>query len=88
MFVSLRCLLALALGGVVGTAQAAAPGPEILPTAATRFSALYAAAGGKPSVAQLEQYLAQGTPSLAQFAKLRRVTAQRLAEAMAREPAV
>jgi len=88
MFVSLRCLLVLALGGVIGTAQAAAPGPEILTADATRFYALYEAAGGKPSVAQLEQYLAQGTPSLAQFAKLRRVTAQRMAEAMARDPAL
>lgn len=86
MFVSLRCLLALAIGGVLGSAHAAAPGPEILTTDATRFYALYEATAGKPSVSQLEQYLAEGTPSLLEFAKLRRVTAQRIADAMARDP--
>lgn len=88
MFVSLRCLLALAMGGMIGSTQAAAPGPEILTADATRFYALYEASGGKPSLAQLQQYLAQGTPSLGEFAKLRRVTAERMAEALARTPAL
>lgn len=88
MFVSLRCLLALALGGALVSAHAAGPGPEILTADATGFYALYEATAGKPSVAQLEQYLAEGTPSLREFAKLRRVTAQRIAEAMARDPSM
>ncbi|MEG0185951.1 MAG: DUF2268 domain-containing putative Zn-dependent protease [Stenotrophomonas sp.] len=88
MFVSLRCLLALAIGGALGTAHAAGPGPEILSTDATRFYALYETTAGRPSVAQLEQYLAEGTPSLREFARLRRVTAPRIAEAMLRDPSM
>ena len=88
MFVSLRCLLALAVAGASAVAVAAPAGPEILTSDASRFYALYDASGGRPSVDQLEQYLAQGTPSLAAFARLRRVSAERIAGAMAREPAL
>lgn len=88
MFVLLRRLLALAFVGGIGATQAATPGPEILTADATRFYALYEATAGKPSVAQLEQYLAEGTPSLREFARLRRVTAERIAEGMLREPSM
>lgn len=88
MFVTLRCLLALAMAGAAGMAGAAPPGPDILTGDASRFYALYEASAGKPSVAQLTQYLEQGTPSLAAFTKLRRVTPGRMAEAIARDPAM
>ncbi|MDI9239555.1 DUF2268 domain-containing putative Zn-dependent protease [Lysobacter sp. LF1] len=70
-------------------AQAAPPGPQILTEDVTRFYAMYDATAGKPTVEQIEQdYLARGTPSLHEFAKLRRVTAQSIADRMARDPAI
>jgi len=62
-------------------------GPEIRIDDVTRFYALYDATGGKPTVEQIEQdYLAKGTQSLHEFAKLRRVTAQSIADRLARDP--
>ncbi|MFQ6308919.1 hypothetical protein [Lysobacter capsici] len=64
-------------------------GPDIRIDDVTRFYALYDATGGKPSVAQIEQdYLAGGTQSLHEFAKLRRVTAQSIADRLASDPAI
>jgi hypothetical protein len=82
-----RMLLATAL--LPATALAAPPpGPDIRTEDATRFYAMYDAAGGKPSVTQLQQYLDDGTPGLAEFVTLRRVTAQRIAERIAADPAM
>ncbi|HDS1549901.1 TPA: lytic murein transglycosylase [Stenotrophomonas maltophilia] len=84
-----RCLLALACAGAVGAAQAATPpGPQIVTTDASRFYALYDSTGGKPSVAQLAAYLAEGSPGLGELAKARRVTPERMAEAIASQPGV
>lgn len=64
-------------------------GPEILTSDVTRFYELYDAADGKPSVEQLERdYLAKATPSLIEFAKMRRVTAQSIADRLAKDPAI
>ena len=64
------------------------PGPQILTTDASRFYALYDSTGGKPSVAQLAGYLAEGSPGLSELAKARRVTPERMAEAIASQPGV
>lgn len=85
----LRCLLALACAGAVGMAQAdTPPGPQILTTDASRFYALYDSTSGRPSVAQLAGYLADGSTGLDELAKARRVTPERIAEAMASQPEV
>ncbi len=83
----LRGLLALAYAGAVGVATAAVPaGPQILTEDVSRFYALYDSAGGKPSVAQLRGYLAEGSAGLAELAKARRVTPEGIAESIASQP--
>ena len=67
--------------------MAQAPGPQIT-TDASRFYALYDSTGGKPSVAQLAGYLAEGSTGLGELAKARRVTPERMAEAIASQPGV
>ncbi|QWP78369.1 lytic murein transglycosylase [Lysobacter sp. K5869] len=62
--------------------------PEIRTDDVERFYALYNAADGHPSVAQLDEYLAQGSPSLKEFAQLRRVTGERIAAQIAADPAM
>nr|WP_233264188.1 DUF2268 domain-containing putative Zn-dependent protease [Lysobacter panacisoli] len=65
------------------------PGADIVTNDVARFYALYEASDGKPSVVQIENdYLAKGTPSLVEFAKLRRVTAQSIADRLASDPAI
>jgi hypothetical protein len=64
-------------------------GPEIRTEDVARFYALYDATGGKPTVEQIEKdYLARGTQSLAEFARLRRVTAQSIADRLQSDPAM
>ena len=73
--------------GAVGVASAGTPpGPQILTTDASRFYALYDSTGGKPSIAQLASYLAEGSPGLGELAKARRVTPEHMAEAIASQP--
>jgi len=71
-------------------ARAALPsGPQIHIEDVTRFYVLYDATQGQPTVAQLEQaYLGQASSSLQEFARLRRVTAQRIADQMRSDPAM
>ncbi|MGF6419462.1 hypothetical protein ABH900_002972 [Stenotrophomonas sp. AN71] len=89
MSIPLRCLLALACAGAVGVASAGTPpGPQIVTTDASRFYELYDSTGGKPSVAQLGGYLTEGTTGLAALAKARKVTPERIAEALAGQPAL
>ena len=77
-------LLACALAQA-GTVQ----GPEIRTDDVTRFYALYDATDGKPSVEQIERdYLSKGTQSLSEFARLRRVTAQSIADRLASDPSM
>lgn len=64
-------------------------GPEILTADVDRFFALYDAAGAKPSAEQLDRdYLGQGTPGLAHFAELRRVTGARIADTLTTRPQI
>lgn len=74
---------------VVAPAQAARQGPEIRTDDVTRFYALYDATDGNPTVEQIEKdYLAKGTQSLGEFARLRRVTAQSIADRLKSDPAM
>ena len=69
--------------------QAGATEPEIRTDDVTRFYALYDANEGRPSVEQLQaEYLAPGSQSLKEFAQLRQVTAERIAERIESEPEI
>src|SRR3990170_7438129 len=71
------------------TVQAAEPGPEIRTDDVARFYAVYDSAQGKPTAQQLQQeYLARASPGLVEFTKLRRITGERIAAAIAERPAV
>jgi hypothetical protein len=79
---------ALILAAICSAWSAAAATPEIRTGDVTRFYALYDATGGRPSVAQLDAYLAEGSPSLREFAQLRRVTGERIAAQIEAHPAM
>ncbi|MDH5825023.1 DUF2268 domain-containing putative Zn-dependent protease [Luteimonas sp. RD2P54] len=68
--------------------RAPAVEPEILTEDVTRFYALYDAENGRPGEAQLDAYLAEGSESLREFARLRRVTGARMAQRIAEDPAM
>lgn len=75
-------LMAVALPGVAAE-------PEILVDDVMRFYALYDANDGSPSAEQLEsEYLALGSPSLKEFAQLRRVTGERIAARIGTDPEI
>jgi len=79
----------LAALAFAGAPCLAASGPEIRTDDVDRFYALYAANEGRPSAEQLDaEYLSLGTDSLKEFAKLRRVTGERIAERIAADPAI
>jgi hypothetical protein len=82
----LRACLAVACGAICGAAFAATP--EIRTGDVDRFYALYDATGGRPSVEQLDAYLAGGSQSLREFARLRRVTGERIAAQIASNPGI
>jgi hypothetical protein len=64
-------------------------GPAIHIDDVTRFYALYDATGGHPTVEQIDkEYLAKGTQSLHEFARLRRVTAESIAARLESDPAI
>lgn len=63
--------------------------PEIRTDDVARFYALYDANDGRPSAEQLEsEYLAPGSPSLKEFAELRRVTGERIAARIETDPEI
>jgi len=80
-------LAALSLGlALCAPAQAAEP--QIHTADVERFFRVYDAAQGKPSAEVLQRdYLDPGSEGLKTFARLRRVTAERIAEAIAKDPA-
>lgn len=71
---------------------AAAPvrhGPEIRVGDVERFYEIYDKAGGKPSAEVLQRdYLDQGSPGLLEFARMRRITGERIATMIAERPAL
>lgn len=74
---------------LAGTAASIAQGPEIRTEDVERFYAVYDAAGGKPTADQLRHgYLDAASPGLVAFAKLRNITAERMAAAIADRPAM
>lgn len=85
-----RLTMFLAALAACAVAHAGAPrGPDIRIDDVTRFYALYDGTGGKPSVQQIEHdYLADASQSLREFAKLRRVTAQSIADRLNSDPAM
>jgi Predicted Zn-dependent protease (DUF2268) len=82
----------LVTGAVIALATCSTPaanaaGPSIHTEDVTRFYQVYDAAGGHPSVDQLQHdYLDPGTEGLHHFAQARNVTAQRIAETLAKHP--
>ncbi len=74
---------------LTGAAPQASSGPEIRIDDVTRFYAIYDAAGGKPTAEQLQHdYLDKGSTGLAEFARLRNFTGERMAAAIAERPAM
>lgn len=77
-----RTVVAVLLAALAFAAPAlAAPrGPQFVTRDIDRFFRIYDAAHGHPSVEALDRdYLAQGSPALHEFARLRNVTGQRMA---------
>jgi hypothetical protein len=79
-------------GWVIAFVLAAAsptPSPDIRIDDVARFYAVYEAAQGRPTAQQLQQqYLAKASPGLVEFARLRRITGERIAAAITDRPAV
>jgi hypothetical protein len=68
-------------------AAATGPTPEILTQDVELFFRVYDASGGHPSAAQLQHdYIEAGSDGLRQFAQIRRLTGESLAEALAKHP--
>lgn len=85
-----RIGIAVLIGAFVCAAAAsAADGPEVQIEDVERFYRLYDATGGRPTVEQLQHdYLDAGTDGLHTLAKIRNVTAARIAETLAKRPEI
>ncbi|MCW4462119.1 DUF2268 domain-containing protein [Sphingomonas sp. BT-65] len=80
----IRATLALMLAGL---SPAAGDGPEIRTADVDRFYALYDATAGKPSVAQIQRdYLDHASDGFAAFMRMRRITAESIAQRLAAQP--
>jgi hypothetical protein len=78
----------LALGGLLAAAQSAAA-PTIQIEDVALFYKVYDAANGHPTAEQLQRdYLDAGSDGLHQLAKLRNVTGARIADTLAKNPAI
>jgi len=88
--VNIRIVLAAATGfGLVSATNPARPNPEIRIDDVSRFYALYDATAGKPTTQQIQQqYLDESSPGLIEFAKLRSITSERIAAAIAKRPEI
>ena len=64
------------------------PQPLIVTSDVDRFFALYDAADGSPSAEALQTYIDEGSPGLRVLAEKRRVTGQRIAEALETRPVI
>jgi hypothetical protein len=88
LFPRIACGFAVVLSPVLsqaGSPPASKPVIEI--DDVRRFYEIYDAAGGRPSADVLQRdYIDGGSPGLQTFARLRRTTGERIAEAIAREP--
>jgi hypothetical protein len=78
-----------ALDATLAAATATLAGPQILTQDVDRFYEVYDAAGGHPTEAQLQHdYVDSGSDGLNQFAKLRNISGETLAKALAKHPEV
>lgn len=68
-------------------ALATTPGPAIVTTDVDRFFRIYEAAHGHPSAADLQAYVDAGSPGLHDFARLRSLSGEAIAKAIAKTPA-
>lgn len=93
----LFCVLLLLLSACAGAPRAddnaaalqSQPGPDIQTEDVALFYRVYDAAAGRPSAEQLQRdYLDAGSDGLRTFATLRRTTAERIGEAIARQPEI
>jgi hypothetical protein len=81
------CLIAIATGCASSRATQATKGPAIQIEDVERFYQLYDAAGGRPTAEQLQRdYLDVGTAGLRHLARVRNVTGERIAQAIATRP--
>ena len=82
-------LAAAPLFSLAAAAPPAGHSPEIRVADVDRFYAIYEAAQGKPTAEQLQRdYLDKGSDGLAEFAKLRSITGEKIAAAIGERPAV
>jgi hypothetical protein len=88
--VKIPIFLAAAAGlSLAGATNSVQPNPEIRIDDVSRFYALYDATGGKPTAQQIQQqYLAQASAGLVEFARLRNITSERIAAALAQRPEI
>lgn len=83
------CVGVAGLGLSLSAGRATAVEPEVRTGDVDRFYAVYDAAGGRPTAAQLQSdYLDRGSEGLRQLARIRRITGVRIAEAVAADPAL
>jgi hypothetical protein len=75
---------------LLSTSAGSAPrSPDIRVDDVERFYAVYDAAGGEPTAEVLQaDYLDKGSAGLAEFARLRNITGERIAAAIAKRPAL
>jgi hypothetical protein len=88
---SLALALVLGSGAAIGVATPAAGSarPVIETSDVDRFYAIYDAAGGQPTAAVLQhEYLDPGSEGLHVLARMRRVTGQSIADAIAKRPEI
>jgi len=86
---ALILLAASAQSGNAATASDQRDGPVIQIEDVTRFYQVYDAVGGRPSAEQLQQdYLDVGSDGLHTFAGLRNITGARIADTLAKDPAL
>lgn len=72
---------------LVAASPAVAAGPEVLTEDVDRFYRVYDATGGRPTAEALQRdYLDHASPGLAQLARIRNITAQRIAAANEANP--
>ncbi len=83
------CVIAIATGCAHSPAAQATKGPAIQTEDVERFYQIYEAAGGHPTAEQLQRdYLDRGTAGLRHLARVRNVTGDRIARAIAARPAL
>jgi len=87
----ISCKPLIALLGLVPIAAAmgqSGSGPEIRVSDVERFYELYDTTAGKPSAAQLQAYIDEGTEGFRAFTKMRNTTGERIAQAIEKQPEI